>query len=179
MTPEPTAEIIARALRIKLLCLDVDGVMTDGRIVFDSDGAESKFFHVQDGSGIRYAQRAGLTVAFVTGRESPVVGRRAEELGVSLLYQKVKQKLPVVEELLSRLGLTFEETLCMGDDLPDFPVMRRAGLAVAPANAVQEIKEVAHLVTDRSGGHGAVREMIDWLLKTNGTWQGITERYLK
>lgn len=179
MTPEPTSEVVARASAIKLICLDVDGVLTDGRIVFDSNGAESKFFHVQDGSGIRYAQRAGLMVAFITGRESPVVARRAEELGVELVYQKVKLKLPVFEELLSTLGLKPEEVLCMGDDLPDLPVMRRVGLAIAPANAVLEIKEVAHLVTARSGGHGAVREAIDWLLRSTGKWDGIMERYLK
>lgn len=172
-----SSELKSVVKKIRLICLDVDGVLTDGRIIFASDGRETKQFNVQDGQGIRFASRAGYLVAIVTGKESEIVTQRARQLGIEHVYQGVKNKRAVFEQLLSRFELSPEEVLFMGDDLPDLPVMRIAGLSVAPANAVDEVKEAASLVTTRSGGQGAVREAMEWLLKNADKWRQVTARY--
>ncbi|MFH1092309.1 MAG: HAD-IIIA family hydrolase [Pseudomonadota bacterium] len=167
-----------RLAPIKLIIFDVDGVLTDGRIVIDDNGLESKFFNVRDGHGLKLLLRAGLEVAFMTGRQSRVVEHRANELGVKMVYQGVKKKLEIYEAILARTSLTDSETAFAGDDLVDLPVMRRVGLALAPADAIDEVKAVAHFVSRLSGGRGAAREMVEFILKGQGKWEEVTARYL-
>ena len=161
---EKSRRLAAKARQVRLLILDVDGVLTDGRIVYGSGGAEWKAFDVHDGYGIKAAQRAGLTVALLTSRSSEVVERRAKELGVEELIQGQEDKGAAYEALLRRYHLTDAAAACVGDDLPDLPVLRRAGLAVAVAGAVAAVKREADYVTTREGGRGAVREVIDLIL---------------
>ncbi len=163
--------------RIRLLVLDVDGVLTDGRIVYDSTGAETKAFSVADGQGIKYWTRAGHQAALLTGRDSPVVGRRAAELDIALVRTGAKDKLPAFEDLLDEAGCTAEEACAVGDDLPDLPVLARAGLAVAVPGAPEEVRRVAHYVTRAGGGAGAVREIVEHLLRYQDRWAGVTQRY--
>jgi len=163
---------------IKILALDVDGVMTDGTLVINADGSESKFFNTLDGHGIKMWRRAGLKVALISGRASPPTERRAEQLKIEYVFQDCHYKLPVVEQLLDQIGLLPENMAFIGDDLTDMPVMRYAGFAVAVANAVDEVKECADYVTTRPGGNGAVREVIEYILKNSGRWQELMKRYL-
>ena len=163
--------------RIELLILDVDGVMTDGKVVLDADGRELKRFSALDGAGIKYFQRVGKRVAIISGRSSPAVVTRATELGITEVVQNAKQKLPAYEGVLERLGLTDEQTAVMGDDLPDLPLMHRAGLAIAPSSAVAEVRETADVVTEARGGEGAVREAVEYLLRRTGRWDEIMARY--
>jgi len=166
-----------RLARIRLLLLDVDGVLTDGRIIYDSQGVETKAFDVKDGHGLKLLQRAGIAVGIITGRQSPVVDIRARELGIEIVYQGAKDKLVPFGEILAKLGLTAEEVAYVGDDLPDLPVMRRVGWAAAPSDAIEEVKPYAHYVTVRPGGRGAVREVCDLLLRESGHWEGVASRY--
>lgn len=167
----------ALAAPIRLVIFDVDGVLTDGRIVIDEEGRESKFFDVRDGHGLKLLQRAGLQVAFLTGRESRVVEVRAAELGVGLVRQGARDKVAVYEELLARTGLTDREVAFAGDDLVDLPVMRRVGLALAPADAAGEVRAAAHWVARSAGGRGAAREMVELILKAQGRWAEVVARY--
>ena len=139
---------------IKLLLLDVDGVMTDGRITYDNDGGELKSFDVKDGHGLKLLQRAGIEIGIITGRQSEVVARRAAELGIELVYQGVKDKLIPFNEILEKLRILPEEVAYVGDDVVDLPVMRRVGFAVTVADAVEDVKPFADLVTTRDGGRG-------------------------
>ena len=163
---------------IELLAFDVDGVLTDGTLVVHSDGSESKNFNSLDGHGIRLWIRAGLKVAFITGRYSEPVNSRARELGVDYVFQNCHNKLPVLIELMQKLGLAARQVAFIGDDLPDLPPMRHVGFAVAVANAVLELKQHADYVTVRPGGSGAVREVIEYVLKNTGRWQQLMQRYL-
>jgi len=163
--------------RIELLILDVDGVMTDGKVVLDADGRELKRFSVLDGAGIKYFQRVGKRVAIISGRSSPAVVARATELGITDVIQNAKQKLPAYEGVLGRLGLADEQVAVMGDDLPDLPLMHRAGLAIAPASAVADVRDAADVVTEAPGGEGAVREAVEYLLRSTGRWDEIMTRY--
>ena len=167
----------AQLEKIRLLLLDVDGVMTDGRIIFDSNGVESKFFNVKDGHGIKMVQRAGIEVAIISGRQSQVVANRAAELGIERVYQKATDKLRPYLELLEQTGLTDEQAAFMGDDVIDIPVLRRVGFAAAPVDAVAEVLPYVRYVTRNRGGWGAVREVCDLLLKEQGTWEEVTARY--
>jgi len=166
-----------RLKKIKLLILDVDGVMTDGRIIFDSNGIESKFFNVKDGHGIKMLQRSGIEIGIISGRESLVVTNRAAELGIKLVYQKALDKLIPYRHMLDAAGYTEEQTAFMGDDVIDIPLMRRAGFAAAPADAVSEVFPFVHFVSRNRGGWGAVREVCDLLLKAQGSWDAATSRY--
>ncbi len=166
-----------RLKKIKLLLLDVDGVMTDGRIIFDSNGVESKFFNVKDGHGIKMLQRAGVEVGIVSGRKSQVVANRASELGIALVYQGSLDKLTPYLDILEKTGLADEQIAYMGDDIIDLPVMRRVGFAAAPADALEYVIQHAHFVTRNRGGWGAVREVCDLVLVAQGTWEAITARY--
>lgn len=166
-----------RAAAIKLLLLDVDGVLTDGSIMYADTGAELKRFHVRDGSGLKFWQRAGNRAAIVSGRTSKAVEVRAAELGVAPVLQGRNDKLPAFEEVLALTGLRPEEVCAIGDDLPDLPVLRRCGLAVAVADACPELREVAHYTTTAPGGRGAVREAIEWLLKLRGGWDAVLNHY--
>ncbi len=166
-----------RAKRIRLLILDVDGVLSDGHIVYDSRGRELKFFDVQDGSGLMFWQRAGRKSVIITARHSPVVPFRARELHVDRLYQRALQKLHAFNDVCRRFRLPAAAMCAIGDDLMDLPILRRVGLAVAVKNAVPEVKRAAHYVTHHTGGHGAVRELIERLLKAQGLWRTILARY--
>jgi 3-deoxy-D-manno-octulosonate 8-phosphate phosphatase (KDO 8-P phosphatase) len=163
---------------IKLLVLDVDGVLTDGTVAINDDGSDSKFFNSLDGHGIRLWRRAGLKVAFLTGRVSKATAHRAEELGVDYVFLDCHNKLTVVEKLIEQLGLSAGQLACIGDDLPDLPIMRYAGFGAAVANAVDEVKQYADYVTTRQGGSGAVREVVEYILKNTGQWQQLVKRYL-
>ena len=163
---------------IKLLALDVDGVLTDGTIVMNGDGSESKFFDVQDGHGIRLWLRAGLQIALFSGRVSSPTEIRAKQFGIEHVFQDCHDKLPALEKFLRRQALLPEEVAFIGDDLPDLPPMRFAGFAVAVANAVEEVKQQADFITARPGGKGAVREVIEYILKGTGKWQDLMTRYL-
>jgi len=166
-----------RLAQIKLLLLDVDGVMTDGRIIFDSNGTESKFFNVKDGHGIKLLQRAGIEVGIISGRSSRVVANRAEELGIGRVFQGSLDKLTVYRHVLADTGLTDDRVAFMGDDIIDIPVLRRVGFAAAPADAVEEVLSQVHFVARNRGGWGAVRELSDLILKVQGKWEAVTARY--
>lgn len=164
--------------KIQLLAMDVDGVLTDGTLTINADGSESKFFNSLDGHGLRMWQRAGLKVALISGRQSPPTQLRAEQLGIEYVFQDCHFKLPVVEKLLEQIDLAPENVAYIGDDLPDLPVMRYVGFGVAVANAVDEVKRYADYVTSRPGGSGAVREVVEYILKGTGIWRTLMERYL-
>jgi 3-deoxy-D-manno-octulosonate 8-phosphate phosphatase (KDO 8-P phosphatase) len=161
---------------IELLLLDVDGVLTDGGIVYGDDGTETKRFHVRDGSALRLWRQAGKRAAVVTGRQSPVVMRRANELGIGPVVQGAADKLAGLRLILAETGLRPEQICAAGDDLPDLPVLRNCGLAVATADACPEVRADAHFVTRAAGGHGAVREAVEWLLKGQGLWDATVQR---
>jgi 3-deoxy-D-manno-octulosonate 8-phosphate phosphatase (KDO 8-P phosphatase) len=164
--------------KIKMLALDVDGVLTDGALIINADGSESKFFNSLDGHGIRMWQRAGLKVALISGRASVPTELRAEQLQIEYVFQDCHYKLPVVEQLAGQLGLSPANMAFIGDDLTDMPVIRYVGFGVAVANAVDEVKQCADYVTTRPGGSGAVREVIEYILKNSGRWQELIKRYL-
>ena len=165
--------------KIKLLVLDVDGVLTDGTIIVNADGSESKFFNVLDGHGIRLWRRAGLKVAFLSGRKSEPTQRRAGQLEVDFCLEDCHDKLPALKELVEEAGLEAGQVAYVGDDVMDMPVMRYAGFSVAVANSAEEVKEAADYVTEKTGGKGAVREVIEYILKKAGKWDGLVERYIK
>jgi len=162
---------------IEMLVSDVDGVLTDGSIIVNGDGSETKVFSVLDGHGIRMWQRVGHKVALISGRSSAPTRRRAEQLGIEHVFEDCHYKLPVFEEFLGRLGLSPDKVAYIGDDLPDLPVIRYAGFGVAVANAVDEVKHYADYVTSKPGGAGAVREVIEHILKNTGKWQELMKRY--
>lgn len=149
---------------IRLLVLDVDGVLTDGRLYFGADGEELKVFHVRDGLGIKQVQQLGVTVAVVSGRRSPPTIQRCRELGIAEVFLGVEDKEHTFSALCTRLGVTPRECACIGDDSPDLPLLRQAGFAVAVADAHPDVRRVAHRTTTLGGGQGAVREVCDWLL---------------
>ncbi len=163
--------------RIELLVLDVDGVMTDGRIVYGSGGQELKFFHVRDGSGMKYWRRAGGKLAIISGRGGEAVERRADELGVQFVRQKLKDKLPAYDEALAELGFEDGQVAAIGDDLTDLPIHRRVGMSIAVADAAEELRAQADYVTRLPGGRGCVREAIELILKKSGRWDRIMARY--
>ena len=166
-TSDYPADIRERAARIRLACFDVDGTLTDGRLLYDTDGREWKAFHVQDGQGLALLRRAGIAVAFVTARPGAVAQRRAAELGVQA-FAEVKDKLACVRELATHQGLGLDAVAFMGDDLADLPVLRAVGLAAAPADAHAWIRERVHWRTVARGGRGAARELCDLLLAAQG-----------
>lgn len=171
-------QIIGRARKIKLLVLDCDGVLTDGRIILLPDGDETKCFDVKDGHAMVMAQRAGLLIAIISGRKSSVVRARAKELGVAHLHEMAWVKKEPYEKILAEEGLRDEEVCYVGDDVVDIPLLRRAGLGVAVADAVEETKHHSHLVTERGGGKGAVREVIELILKAQDKWHEALSRYV-
>lgn len=166
-----------RLAKIRLLLLDVDGILTDGRIIYDHDGVESKMFDVKDGHGLKLIQRAGIRVGIITGRSSEVVALRARELGIDIVYQGAKEKMVPYREILEKLGLEDDEVAYMGDDLVDLPVLSRVGFSATVADAVEDIKPYVHYVAQKRGGRSAVREVCDLLLKESGRWPEVTRRY--
>jgi len=155
---------------IRCILSDVDGVMTDGKIIFDSSGIESKQFHVRDGLGIKRWMRSGFQFAIITGRTSPTVQQRADELGVEHVFQGIDDKLETATTILSQWQIPMSQTCYIGDDLPDLPVMKRVALAVAPADAATDAREAAHWILRCAGGQGAVRELSERLLRGKESW---------
>jgi len=178
MKKKPSA-VETRAKRIKLLLMDCDGVMTDGRIMLLENGDEQKTFNVRDGHGIVLFHRAGLKTGIISGRSSSFVQKRAWELGMpqEFVWQGCHNKIETFEDVLIRAQLEASEVAFVGDDLTDIPIMQRVGLAVAVADAEEETKRAAHHLTERSGGHGAVREVTDLILKAQGKWDNLMKRY--
>ncbi|WP_293661834.1 HAD-IIIA family hydrolase [uncultured Phascolarctobacterium sp.] len=167
------------AQAIKLLVLDVDGVMTDGSIYLDAEQELFKSFNAKDGMGISCAVRCGLLVAIITGRCSPIIRRRASELGIVEVCENVKDKRVALAQLLQKYNLSLDETAYIGDDLNDLPVLTQVGLACAPADAVAEVKRVCHFVAEKNGGCGAVRQIAELILSARGDWEKIVNSYLQ
>jgi 3-deoxy-D-manno-octulosonate 8-phosphate phosphatase (KDO 8-P phosphatase) len=177
-SPDYPPEVWQRAQAIRLLILDVDGVLTDGRLFFDAKGEPLKVFHVRDGHGIKMAQLAGIEVAFLSGRRSDATFHRARELGINLFFEGLRDKVATMKEIKAALQIRPQEVAVVGDDLVDLSIMARAGLAVAVADAVPEVLAAAHWVTANPGGHGAVREVCDLLLKAQGKWEEIVRPWM-
>lgn len=169
--PEISAELKERIKKIKLVVMDVDGVLTDGTIWLGPNGTEFKPFNVLDGTGIKYLHRAGLKTAIITGRHSPVVEARAAELGIKDVFQGVKVKMRAFEVLLRRSGISPQEACYIGDDLPDLPVMRAAGFSATVPGARPEILQEADYVAETAGGKGAARELAELILKVQDKWE--------
>ncbi len=163
---------------IQMLILDVDGVLTDGTLFIHSDGSESKCFNTLDGHGIKMWQRAGMKVALLSGRASEPTRRRAEQLQIEHVFEDCHDKLPALQKFLEQIGISPEAVAYIGDDLTDLPVIRFVGFGAAVANAVDEVKKYADYVTEHPGGDGAVREVIEYILKNTGKWQELMKRYL-
>mgnify|MGYP001167488249 FL=1 len=166
-----------KVIDIKLLVMDVDGVLTDGGIIIHDNGTESKKFHVHDGAWLRIWKRLGLQTAIITGRQCQAVEHRARELEIDFVYQQAHDKLAVLEQLKKDSQVPTEQMAYIGDDLPDLPVMKRVGFAVAVADATEEVKLAAHYVTSVEGGRGAVQELIQLLLQRMNLWDQALERY--
>ena len=171
-------DLAARCGPIELLLVDVDGVLTEGVIALDDNGIETKHFHVRDGSAIAAWRRCGKRVAILSGRWAPAVDRRAAELGIAPVIQGAADKGPAFRALIRELGLDARQVCYVGDDLPDLPVLAAVGLAACPADAAEEVRAIAHFVTNAPGGKGAVREVVETVLKVQGVWPDLIARYL-
>lgn len=169
--------MLPKAKDIKLLLLDVDGVLTDGNLIYSHEGKESKSFNTQDGFGLRMIQDAGIDVGIITARSSEALERRAQDLKISHIYQGAANKLEAYKEIIKATGMKPYQIAYMGDDWLDIVLLKRVGLAVAPANAVTEVKEMVHYTTSQSGGHGAVRELCDLILEGMGKHKEILQEY--
>jgi len=169
-----------RAAQIKVLLMDVDGTMTDGSVILlsqpDGSALEIKKFDAHDGQGLTLAQTAGLRTGCITGRESSALLRRAREMKMEFIYMKQPLKMPAYEEILEKAGVSDSLVAFIGDDLPDIPLLRRAGLAIAVGDAVPEVKDVAHYTTKALAGHGAIREAVELILKSKGTWKEMIDK---
>lgn len=172
-------EIERRAARIRLLLMDCDGVLTDGRITLVGDGDEEKSFHTRDGHGLVLLHRAGLRSGIISGRTSSLVERRARELSMAYVKQGTWDKIKEFEEVLREADVDDSEVAFIGDDVTDIPLMQRSGFAVAVADAVEETRRAAHYVTQLPGGFGAVREVCELILKAQGHWEDLMQRYIK
>ena len=174
MSPK-SEEIQRRAALITLLLFDVDGVLTDGKILMHADGTESKQFDIKDGTGLVWAQRAGLKVGMLSARSSAATSQRAAQLGITIVHQGVASKLRSYEEILRQQALTDEAVAYMGDDVLDLPVIARAGLSASPADGVEEVRDRVHYVSRARGGHGAAREFIEIVLKAQDRWERLLD----
>ncbi|MEA2238409.1 MAG: 3-deoxy-D-manno-octulosonate 8-phosphate phosphatase phosphatase [Thermoanaerobaculia bacterium] len=168
---------MTHARDIRVIVSDVDGVWTDGKIIYAGDRSEVKNFNVRDGLGAKLAQRNGITIVLLTSRRSSALARRARELGIGELHQGATNKLVACEEIIGRLGITFDQTLYAGDDLPDLAPMLRAGLSAAPADAAPEVYAAARWKLESRGGHGAFRELVERLLRERGDWDAVVQGY--
>ena len=176
--PDPAAhdvDLEARLARVELLLMDVDGVLTDGGVTLGADGVERKTFHIRDGLAVKLWQQAGCRAAFVTGRSSRAVELRAVELGIPIVRQGVADKLAAASEIVAACGVPWERTAFIGDDLPDLAVVRRCGVGVAVADACPELVQAAAVVTRLPGGRGAVRELVERMLRARGAWDALAE----
>ncbi len=174
-----STDLDERIKRIKLLIVDNDGVLTDGRIIYGDYGDELKFFDVQDGFGLGLLHRAGFKIVMISGKKSRINPRRAKDLKIDKIYQNAFDKLKVFHKVIKKFKVTPEQVCYVGDDLIDLPVLTRVGFAVAVANAVEEVKKAVHYCTHKSGGRGAVREVVDLILKSQGRWENATEKYFR
>ena len=170
--------VTARAARVKLILFDVDGVLTDGKILVHGDGTESKVFDIKDGTGIVWARRAGLTVGLLSARSSTATEQRASQLGITVMRQGVANKLDAYNEIMTGLTVTDDEVAYMGDDVLDLPVLMRAGLSAAPADAVEDVRSRVHWVSRAKGGDGAARELVEVILRAQGTWTALVDSYV-
>jgi 3-deoxy-D-manno-octulosonate 8-phosphate phosphatase (KDO 8-P phosphatase) len=171
-------DLIAKAQRIRLVVFDVDGVLTDGALYLGDDGQEYKAFHSKDGHGLRMLQDSGVAVAIITGRVSRVVEHRVHDLGIAHVYQGRREKLPAFEELVTKTGLRSEQIAYVGDDVVDLPVMVRSGLAIAVQDAHPFVKQHAHWITEHCGGHGAARDVCEFLMNAQGTLESQLQKYV-
>ena len=178
--PRISAALKKRAARIKLLLMDVDGTMTDGGVILlsqaDGSALEIKRFDAHDGQGLTLAHTAGVRTGCITGRESAALLRRAHEMKMDFIYMKQALKMPAYLDILAKAGVGDEETAFVGDDLPDIPLLRRVGLAVAVGDAVADVKQVAHYTTQALAGHGAIREAVELILKSKGIWEEMIDK---
>ena len=172
-------EIVEKARRVKIMITDIDGVMTDGRIVYSIYGDELKFFDVTDGFGISLLSRVGIKTIIITAKKSKIVKMRGRDLKVARVYAGNIDKMIPFNDLLKRFNVKPEDLCFIGDDLIDLPVLKRVGFAVSVPNAMEEVKVAAHYITSRSGGHGAVREICDLILKSQDKWDEATAKYFK
>lgn len=159
-------DIKEKAKNIKLMAFDVDGVFTDGSIIYDENGKETKVFNAKDGQGVVCVEKSGIITAIITARKNGTVEHRAKNLGITELHQGIKYKLPVLEEIIKKYGLTFENVSYMGDDLPDICILEKVGLACCPNDAVDEVKNICDFVSTKDGGRGAIRELCDFVLRS-------------
>lgn len=171
--------LMAKAKPVQLLLLDVDGVLTDGCLIYMENGIEGKSFNTQDGLGIRLLQKSGVEVGLITARQSEIVRRRAEELGMTYIMQNVSKKLDAFKEVLKRSALKPYQVCYMGDDWIDLALLSRAGFSACPLNGVREVKEICHFVSSRSGGAGAVREVCDLIIEAKGMHHTLLQQYMK
>jgi 3-deoxy-D-manno-octulosonate 8-phosphate phosphatase (KDO 8-P phosphatase) len=179
-TPKISPALKKRAAQIKLLLMDVDGTMTDGGVLLlsqpDGSALEIKKFDAHDGQGLTLAHTAGIRTGCITGRESPALLRRAHEMKMDYIYMKIPLKMPAYEEILAKAGVKDAEVAFVGDDLPDIPILKRVGLAVAVGDAVADVKKVAHYTTKALAGKGAIRETIELILKSKGIWDELIDK---
>ena len=179
-TPKISPALKKRAAQIKLLLMDVDGTMTDGGVLLlsqpDGSALEIKKFDAHDGQGLTLAHTAGIRTGCITGRESPALLRRAHEMKMEYIYMKIPLKMPAYEEILAKAGVKDAEVAFVGDDLPDIPILKRVGLAVAVGDAVADVKKIAHYTTKAHAGKGAIREAIELILKSKGIWDELIDK---
>jgi 3-deoxy-D-manno-octulosonate 8-phosphate phosphatase (KDO 8-P phosphatase) len=174
LTPDNLA---ANAAKITLILLDVDGVLTDGAVVIYGDGSESKRFHIRDGIALVWAQRAGITVGLLSARHSPTTAQRAKQLGITLVHQGVSSKIDTYDQIVGDMVLSDQQVAYMGDDIVDLAVLKRAGFSAAPANAVAEVRSRVDFVSTQPGGEGAVREMVELILRAQNRWDALVAAY--
>ena len=172
-----TDKLGAKAANIRLILLDVDGVLTDGAVVIYGDGSESKRFHIRDGIALVWAQRAGITVGLLSARNSPTTAQRAAQLGITLVHQGVSSKINTYDQIVGDMVLNDKEVAYMGDDIVDLSVLRRVGFSAAPSNAVDEVRSRVDFVTTQPGGDGAVREMVELILRAQNQWDSLVAAY--
>ncbi len=170
-------DLQSRARRIKLLCTDVDGVLTDGSLHFGLEPGHTKAFHVRDGAGIKWLQKAGIPVAFISGLDSPSTWNRAKQLEIVDCFAGHLQKLPILEQLCAKYGLQLNQVAHIGDDLHDLPLLKRAGLAICPEDAVAEVRAVCQWTVPVQGGRGVLRAVAEEILKAQGRWDEVVGRY--
>ena len=171
------SELSEKLKSIQLLLLDVDGVLTDGAIIYGHDGSETKIFNVKDGLGLKLAMAAGIKVGIVTGRKSPALDHRCRDLGIRYSFAGIQDKAEVLEKIAEQTGVAPEQTAFIGDDLPDLPLMRRVGLSIAVADASKTVLQNADWTTAAAGGCGAVREVCEALLKARGEWEILIDQF--
>ena len=166
-----------RAAKIRLICTDIDGVLTTGALHYGAEPGHTKTFHVRDGAAIKWLQRAGIPVAFISGLDAAATVNRARDLGVEDCFAGHLDKQPVLNQLCAKYGLTFEQVAHLGDDLPDLPLLRRVGLACCPSDAVEDVKIACHWVVPVTGGHGVLRAVAERILKAQGRWADTLSSY--